>query len=172
MWRTRVGPALRLLRVCAAPAALALLLSLLAACGGTSTTATRESPGKFVTRILREEIAGQWGAQWGELHPGQQKLITRKQYVLCSKRLGTAVGTKRERFIVQQVENAPIHERGVPEKTSKLVTISVKGPGVTASFHIHAVLDQGRWRWVLGPGLLAAVEHGECLDGSILSGDA
>jgi hypothetical protein len=164
---------LRLLRVCAAPAVPALLLFLLAACGGsTSTSATRESPGTFVTRILREEIAGQWAAQWGELHPGQQLLITRKQYVLCSRRLGTAVGLKHERFIVQQVENAPIHERGVPEKTSKLVTISVKGPGVTANFHVHAVLDQGRWRWVLGPGLLQAVEHGQCLDGSLLSGDA
>jgi hypothetical protein len=165
---------LRFLRVCAASAVLAVLVSVLAGCGGglVSTSATRESPGRFVTRILREEIAGRWGAQWEELHPGQQKFITRNQYVLCSRRIGTAVGTKHEQFIVQQVENAPIHERGVPERTSKLVTISVKGPGVTANFHIHAVLDKGRWRWVLGPGLLQAVEHGECLDGSILSGDA
>jgi hypothetical protein len=89
--------------------------------------------------------------------------------VLCSDRLGTAVGVTHERFTVLQVQNAPIHERGVPERTSKLVTISVKGPGVTATFHIHAVLDTGRWRWVLGPALLQAVEHGECLDGSVLS---
>jgi hypothetical protein len=123
-----------------------------------------------VTRILREEISGQWAAQWNELHPGQQKLITRLEYVRCSERIGTNVGTQNEQFVVEQVQDVPIHEHGVPERTSKLVTVHVTGPSVTSRFRIHAVFDRGRWRWVLGPGLLQAVEHGRCLDGSPLAG--
>lgn len=53
-----------------------LAATALAGCGGSggngsSTRAqSRESAGQFVTRILREEISGQWAAQWRELHPG------------------------------------------------------------------------------------------------------
>lgn len=164
---------MRLLRISAVPAVLASVGLVLAGCGsgnaGTSTV-SREAPGHFVTRILREEISGRWAAQWSDLHPGQKKLITRDQYVLCSERIGTNVGTRRERFSVHGIRNVPFHERGVPEKTAKLVTISVEGPNLTSTFHVHAVLDKGRWRWVLGGPLLQSVIHGRCLDGSALSG--
>jgi hypothetical protein len=120
--------------------------------------------------ILREEVSGRWAAQSEELHPGQQRLITQDQYVLCSERIGTNVGTKKNRFTVHRVRDVPLHERGVSEQTSKLVTISVAGPGINATFHVHAVLDKGNRRWVLGPGLLQAVAHGRCRDGSELSG--
>ena len=164
---------MRLLRFAAAAAILVSSGLVLAACGSSHPAAgagTREPPGHFVTRILREEISGHWAAQWSDLHPGQQKLISRDQYVLCSERIGTNVGIRRERFAVHRVRDVPIHETGVPEQTSKLVTISVAGPALTTTFHVHAVLDRGRWRWVLGPDLLRSVTHGRCLDGSVLSG--
>jgi hypothetical protein len=157
---------LRLARVASALLALAAVGLAAAGCGGTS----RESAGRFVTRILREEISGQWAAQWEDLHPGQQKLITQDQYVLCSERIGTNVGVKQERFTVHGIKDVPFHEQGVPERTSKLVTISVAGPAMNATFHVHAVLHTGRWRWVLGPALLKSVSQGRCLDGSQLSG--
>ena len=157
---------MRLVRALTALLALAAMGLTVAGCGGGG----RESAGHFVTRILREEITGQWATQWNELHPGQQKLITQDQYVLCSERMSTNVGSKHERFTVHQIREVPFHERGVPEQTSKLVTISVAGPGLTATFHVHAVLHTGHWRWVLGPGLLQSVSQGQCLDGSALSG--
>lgn len=163
---------MRLARAGIALLPLAAVGLALAGCGGSGggNKTGRESAGQFVTRILREEISGQWASQWRELHPGQQKLISRDQYVLCSERIATNVGVKHERFTVHQTRNVPFHERGVPERTSKLVTISVKGPQLNATFHVHAVLHTGRWRWVLGPALLQSVTHGRCLDGSALSG--
>jgi hypothetical protein len=56
----------------------------------------------------------------------------------------------------------------VPEHRAKLVTISVAGTGITATFKFHAILHSGRWRWVLGPNFLQAVSQGQCLDGSPL----
>ena len=174
--RFRVRRALTTVRPSAAASLLGILGVALAGCGSSSQARTGagrahpETPGHFVTRILREEITGQWAAQWQDLHPGQQKLITRDQYVLCSERIGTNVGTGRERFTVHQIRNVPFHELGVPERTSKLVTISVAGPTLHSTFHVHAVLDKGRWRWVLGGALLRSVDKGRCLDGSVLSG--
>ena len=153
-------------RALALAGAAACVAVLAAGCGSSG-----ESAGTFATRILREEISGQWAAQWGELHPGHQKLIDRAQYVTCSEGMATNVGTGHETFTVTGVRDEAIHVRGVPERTATLVTVRVTGivGQSTAVFHLHAVRDRGRWRWILGPSFLQALDHGKCLDGSALS---
>jgi hypothetical protein len=148
---------------------LAVALAAVAAgCGGTAGPS--ESAGAFMTRILQEEIEGRWAAQWGELHPGHQKLITRAQYVLCSEAMGTNVETGNETFTVRGVRDQAIHVRGVPERTAKLVTIQLRQPGNgSATYHLHAVLDHGRWTWILGQSFLDELAQGRCLDGSLLA---
>ena len=145
--------------------ALVLLVLVATACG-SGAGAPRENVGAFVTRILREEINGQWSQQWSELHPGHQKLITRSQYVSCSRSIGTNIGTGKEVFHVLAVEDDAIHVEGVPQRTSKLVTISFRSPGAAAlTYRIHAVAVGNRWTWILGGRFLAEVERGRCLDG-------
>jgi hypothetical protein len=151
--------------------ALIVLLLVAAGCGGASAGAPKEGVGIFMTRILREEINGQWSKQWAELHPGHQKLITRAEYVACSRQMGTNLATGNEVFHVLAVRDEAIHVQGVPQKTSKLVTISFKAPGTTAlTYRLHAVDVSGRWAWILGDRFIAAVDRGKCLDGSPLHG--
>ena len=153
-------------------AVLAAVLALLAAgCGGGAATAPSESPGAFITRILSEEINGQWSRQWTELHPGHQKLITRSQYVTCSRSIGTKIATGKEIFKVLAIDDQAIHVRGVPERTSKLVTINVhqKGTSPGLTYRLHAVAVDGRWTWILGNRFLDQLAHGRCLDGTRLT---
>lgn len=152
---------------------LALVVAVAAAgCGGTS--APSERVGAFVTRILREEINGQWAEQWKELHPAHQQLITRTQYVTCSRQIGTDIATGGEIFKVLDVRDAPIDVAHVPQHTSKLVTISLRQPGSTGplTYRVHAVAVGGRWAWVLGQKFLSQLSRGRCLDGSRLRGSA
>lgn len=151
-------------------AAAVVLVALLAGCGGASK-APREPVGAFMTRILREELNGQWSKQWTELHPAHQKLISRSQYVACSRGIGTNVATGRETFKVLDVVDDPIHVQGVPQTSSKLVTITVHSPGVTSlTYRLHAVAVSGRWAWILGDRFIAAIDRGKCLDGAPLRG--
>ena len=138
--------------------------------GDASARSPGENVGVFMTRILREEIKGQWARQWDELHPGHQRLITRSQYVACSRALQTDIATGSEIFNVLDVIDEPIAVRGIPERTSKLVTLSfhVRGSANTLTYRLHAVARQGRWTWILGPRFLRAIAHGHCLDGSPL----
>ncbi|HXR12321.1 MAG TPA: hypothetical protein VN770_08500 [Gaiellaceae bacterium] len=146
-----------------------VLVVLVAAACGSGSAAPRESVGLFMTRILREEINGQWSKQWNELTPGHQKLITRSQYVACSRAMGTNIGNGKEVFRVLAVQNDPIHVTGVPQKTAKLVTISFRRPGIAPlTYRLHAVAVGGRWTWILGNAFITQVEHGRCLDGSRL----
>ena len=153
----------------AAAAALCALVLAAAGCGG-GAAAPSESPGTFIARILGEELQGQWARQWTELNPGHQRLITRRQYVACSRRIGTNIGTGKEIFRVLAVEDQAIDVRGVAERTSKLVTIAVRQPGRSRrlTYRLHAVAHGSRWTWILGERFLDAIARGRCLDGSPL----
>jgi hypothetical protein len=147
---------------------LAVALAALVLAPAAATAA--ETPGGFITRILRDEIHGQWALQWQSLHPGHQKLITESQYVACSRVMGTDFATGNEVFRVLSVRDDPIAVRGVPQRTSKLVTITLrqrdKANGLT--YHLHAVRVHGRWTWILGKRFLSSLAQGRCLDGSPL----
>ncbi len=132
--------------------------------------AAGETPGAFITRILREEIHGQWAEQWRELHPGHRALITRAQYVACSRGMGTDFATGKEIFQVLDVRDEAIHVRGVPQRMSKVVTITFHQPGKASglTYRLHAVAAGGRWTWILGGAFLSKLAQGRCLDGSPL----
>ena len=166
----------RLVLACAVVAAIA---PLVAGCGGSGTVTRGKptvagGPGSFMTRILREEIRGEWGRQWNDLHPAHQALISRSQYVACSRRMGTDFATGHEVFRVLDIRDEAIKVRGVPQRTSKLVTINFREPGKPngLTYHMHAVSVGGRWAWILGDRFLSAVSQGRCLDGSPLRATA
>ena len=149
-----------------------IVSALATGCGGAATATPREQPGVFVKRVLREEINGQWGRQWSELHPAHQRLITRAQYIACSRGMGTNIGQGKEIFRVVDVRDEPIHVQDVPEHNSKVVTIDlhVSGNSAPLTYRVHAVDDGGRWTWILGNRFLAQINRDRCLDGSPLPG--
>lgn len=154
----------------AAGICLVLLTVLVAAGCGGSTAAPDEAPGTFMTRVLREELNGQWSKQWNELHPGHKKLITRAEYVACSRALATNIGTGGETYKVLAVKDATIDVFAVPQHDSKVVTITFRSPisKSTPRYDMHAVAVDGHWAWILGGRFLNAVEQGKCLDGTPL----
>jgi hypothetical protein len=149
---------------------LGILISASAGAAQSSVRVPSEAPGTFITRILKEEIHGEWALQWRELHPGHRALITRAQYVACSRGMGTDFATGKEIFRVLDVRDEPIHVRGVPQRTSKLVTITFRQPSKSngLTYHLHAVAAANRWVWILGSPFLSKLAQGRCLDGSRL----
>jgi hypothetical protein len=159
--------------------ALGGIALVVAGCGGAAASTSHQAahatgPGVFMTQILREEIHGQWGLQWQRLHPGHKKLISQAQYIACSQRMGTDFATGDEVFRVLDVRSEAIRVEGVPERTSKLVTITFRHPGKQTglTYHMHAVNVNGHWTWILGGKFLSAVARGQCLDGSPLRANA
>jgi hypothetical protein len=151
--------------------ALVVLALVVAGCGGSSTAASPDKTvGLFMTRILREELNGQWARQWNDLHPAHKQLITRAQYVACSRSMGTNIGTGDETYRVLAVKDEPIDVFAVPQRDSKVVTIQYRSPlsNAVPRYDMHAVAVDGRWTWILGKRFLEAVAHGKCMDGSAL----
>jgi hypothetical protein len=125
--------------------------------------------GAFAARILRLEVTGQWSQQYRLLNPGHRALLTERQYVECSRPLGTAIGPQR--FVVRSTKSVPVHVPHVAARTGALVTIEMHRPhsARAATFQVHAIADHGRWTWILGDSFLTALEHGRCLYGMPLA---
>ena len=145
--------------------------ALASGCGGSTTAKPHEQPGDFVKRVLHEEVNGQWGRQWNELHQAHQQLISKAQYVECSRQMGTNIAQGKEIFRVIDVRDEAIHVQDVPERSSKVVTITLRVSGkAPQTYRVHAVDDAGRWAWILGNRFLAQLNRDRCLDGSPLPG--
>jgi hypothetical protein len=96
--------------------------------------------------------------------------MSQEQFVTCSRRQQTTLGTPESKITVKSVTDVPIDVRGIPEHTAKLLTVElVPTPGAAPeTFHIHVVSHDGKWTWILGPDYLTALAHKKCIDGSPL----
>ena len=146
---------------------------------GTSTPSTTtaeepsESPSDFTERIDRYYVRGQYGREWDYLHPGHQRLITREQYAACAGEDAPSDLTGDETVKVLEVYDDAIHVRGIPQQTSKAVSVQLRQPfeGGSApvpggAFTQHAVQVGDQWRWILSDKFVAAIRRGECDGGS------
>jgi hypothetical protein len=143
--------------------------AVLAGCGG-QTSQSRQTAGAFIAGIVREDAYGRWAEEWSALHPGHQRLISRAQYVACSRTIG-AVAQGRVKVRVLQTVRVPIHVRDVPQHEAIAVTVSLTHDGSVAPtiIRLHAVRVGDRWRWILSDRFLSAIARGRCLNGSPLS---
>jgi hypothetical protein len=128
-----------------------------------------EPAGAFAVHILRLEVTGRWNEQYRLLNRGHRGLITQRQYVACSRPLGTAIGPQR--FVVRDTQLVPIHVPHVAAQMGALVTIEMQRPGSkqAATLHVHAVPDHGQWTWILGKSFLQSLSGGRCLYGAPLA---
>jgi hypothetical protein len=128
--------------------------------GSTSTTVehAKETPEQAVKRQVREALAGDWGSEWNELHPGQQAIVRRAKYLACHK---ARPGDVQVRY--QGILGTTIDVEGVPERSAEVVYVNFTT--ASDSFPMTpfgVVLHYGHWRWYLENKDIAAYRSGEC----------
>lgn len=130
---------------------------LFAACGGGGD----ESAGDAFKRQMGFVDKGQWSRSYDELHPEQQKLISREAFLSC--------GAKRSSAQILEVKILETY----PEDYLILGTgITAPSTAVTASLKVksgsqeqevkrtvHEFKIDGKWRWVDDPAYYA---NGKC----------
>jgi len=106
-----------------------------------------ESAGGALTRQLRLLSDGDHGALWDELHPAQQALIPREQYVRCLSRIPGYELTDI-RIVRTREEEGPIP--GTSERaTISVVTAEFTQNGTKYTETFYEVNVGGAWRWAL-----------------------
>ena len=81
--------------------------------------------------------------------------------------MGTSIGQGKEIFHVLDVRDEPIHVQDVPQRTSKIVTVTlrVSAQATPLTYRVHAVAVGSHWAWILGDRFLAQIKRSRCFDG-------
>ncbi len=149
---------LKLRRATLAAGALASSALLVAACGGGG--GGTESASSFVKRITLEFSRGQTGRLWDELHPAEQAVVTRTRFIQCERNEG--FGLRKVKLLDSYEETI-----GVAGTRTRSTAVSVRvtsDDGITTAT-LHAVLVDGKWRWILQPADFAVYKRGGCPSG-------
>ena len=126
-------------------AAVAIGLVAVGSCG-----AGKDTP---EVAAVRQQLAlisdGQYAGHWAELHPEQQAIIPKADYVTCAQKRygGVKVSVKK----VTDDFDADITIPGTDvNAASKAVTVELRVDGATkgtATVTYHEILVDGTWRW-------------------------
>jgi hypothetical protein len=135
-----------------------LLAALVAGCGGGGSR--QESAPTFVKRITLEFSRGQSGRLWDELHPAEQAAVTRTRFIACERNEG--FGLKSVKLLETYPETIDVAGRNTP---STAVSVRVTSDDGITTATLHAVLADGKWRWILQPSELAEYRQGRCPSG-------
>ena len=90
-------------------------------------------------------------------------LLTGDTYQGCMQDLNLSVPSDMS-VRVDEVYDDPIHAEGVPETTSKAVTVTLTSVSGTTeeTSTMHAILHDGKWKWVLKPQDVVDYKNGTC----------
>jgi hypothetical protein len=93
------------------------------------------------------QSSGQYALLWDELHPAQQALVSRENYVLCAQK-GSSVAEE-----IDSVKDTYDEEILIPGTTltvpSRAIKVTLDFGGQKDPTTYHEVNADGTWRWVL-----------------------
>jgi hypothetical protein len=127
-----------------------------------------EPAGTYMTTIVKQKLASEYGLAWQSLYPPHQRVATLDAYVGCEslvQRPGTLVAVK-----VLRVFNERIRVAGEPDKLmtrAVRVRVAIASPAfplfpVTIVNTFHAIAVDGRWTWILSRDQYAYYSAGTC----------
>lgn len=149
---------LGLRRATAAAGILAAGAALVTGCGGGGSGT--ESASSFVKRVTLEFSRGQTGRLWDELHPAEQAVVTRPRFIECESNEG--FGLRKVKVLESYQET--INIAGKPTRSTAVSVRVTSDDGITTAT-LHAVLVDGKWRWILQPADFAVYTRGHCPSG-------
>lgn len=139
-----------------------------AGCGGASSSGRPDqTPGLFMTSLIREKATGQYELAWESLHPFHQQVAPERIYVHCENQ--TVFPGRLMKVDVLKVIDEPVKIAGQRESVpSKAVTlrVAVNSPGIPKPVVVkdtyHAVAVDGHWTWILTEDNFAEYKAGHC----------
>ena len=145
----------------AALAGAALVAVAAAGCGGSSGAGGgNTSAANFIDQVTTQFSRGQSGRLWETLHPADQAVVSRARYVECQTNEGFDL--QKLKVLETYPETIDVAGKATPSTAVSLRTTASDG---TTTATMHAVLLNGKWRWILSAADYAAYKQGKCPKG-------
>lgn len=131
----------------AAGAALAILA---AGCGSSHSGAPAGNPKQVAVRVLGLIVHNRYTQAWDSLHPSDQAVAPRSEYVSCESRSPVIAVPTSVKVVAVHDESVGLGDGSFLESTAVDLRL-----GFTGGFHVvktvHLIASHGAWRWILPP---------------------
>ena len=138
------------MRRTAAAAGAVLLVLVAPACGTSHSSTPKADPRQVAQNVLDLIVHNRYTQAWSSLHPSDQAVAPRGEYVNCESRSPVIAVPTSVKVVAVRDESVGIGDGSFLE--SKAVDLRL---GFTGGFHVvqtvHLVAANGQWRWILPP---------------------
>jgi hypothetical protein len=121
-------------------------------------------PAAFMTELFEEIAGNDYATAWQTLHPAQQRVATRADYVACESQ--SPIPGKLASVTVVDVADEDVQVAGAGTASGKAVRVKLAitglGDPVVLTHTGHAVAVDDHWTWILPPERFAEYEAGRC----------
>jgi hypothetical protein len=127
-------------------AALAVLA--LAGCGGSSSAAPKADPRQAAVKVLDQIVHNRYTEAWDDLHPTDQGVAPRAEYVGCESRSPVIATPRSVRVVGLKDESIGLGDGSFVQSKAVALRLGFAG-GFKLTHTVHLVASDGAWKWIL-----------------------
>jgi hypothetical protein len=125
--------------------ALALVL---AGCGGSSSATPKDDPKQVAKNVLDLIVNNHYTEAWDGLHPVDQAVAPRTEYVGCESRSPVIAKPLSVKVVRVKQESIGLGDGKFLDSTAVDLRLGFAG-GFHLVHTVHLVANEGKWRWIL-----------------------
>ena len=127
-----------------------LAVLALAGCGGSSSAAPKSDPRQAAVKVLDQIVHNRYTEAWDDLHPTDQAVAPRTEYVGCESRSPVIAKPRSVRVVGVKDESIGLGDGSFVQSKAVALRLGFAG-GFKLTHTVHLVASHGEWKWIL-PG--------------------
>ena len=119
----------------------------LAGCGSSSST-PKDDPKDAALKVLDQIVHNHYTEAWDDLHPKDQAVAPRDEYVNCESRSPVIAVPRSVKAVAVTDESIGLGDGSFVESKAVAVRLGFAG-GFSVTHTVHLVASHGAWKWIL-----------------------
>ncbi len=120
----------------------------LAGCGGSSSATPKDDPKLAAVKVLDQIVHNRLTEAWDDLHPVDQAVAPRAEYVTCESRSPVIALPRSVRAVGVKDESIGLGDGSFVQSKAVALRLGFAG-GFNVTHTVHLVASHGAWRWIL-----------------------
>jgi hypothetical protein len=120
----------------------------LTACGAASFSTPKDDPKDAAIKVLDQIVHNRYTEAWDDLHPTDQAVAPRAEYVGCESRSPVIAKPRTVRAVAVTDESVGLGDGSFVESKAVALRLGFAG-GLKVTHTVHLVASHGKWKWIL-----------------------
>jgi hypothetical protein len=125
-----------------------VVAALAAGCGAGGSATPSGDPGAAATNVLDQIVHNRYTDAWADLHPIDQAVAPRAEYVGCESRSPVIARPRTVRTMSVKDESVGLGDGTFVDSKAVALRMGFAG-GFSVTHTVHLVASKGRWTWIL-----------------------